>query len=606
MAYTTTTNKLKITELDFDAIKTALKTYLQGQTEFADYNFEGSALNILLDVLAYNTHYNGFYTNMLASEMFMDSASLRSSVVSLAKQLGYTPASRKGSYVNVDITITNVSDNPGNIPINKATKFASKINNQTYTFLNPSVEIATKQSDGSYKASNVEIREGIYFTNSYTATGSENELFEIANKDVDTDTLSVFKGGEAYQRVDEITEITSTSKVYYLQEGRNGKYEIYFGDNVLGKKAESGETIDISYFVSLLGEEGNGATAFTAAQVIQNSGYTISVALSPGYTRSSGGSDSETVSSIRNQAPRQYALQKRVVTSDDYRARLVNDYNLVSSVRVWGGEENDPPEYGKVYIAIKPKTGYVLSDGEKNTIKNDILKKRNMVTITPTIIDPEYLNLVLDCRISYDSRKSAKSSSQLQTIVQDTISNYSDVYLERFDDYFRNSMLTHQIDSSDISITNSLINLKLKKSFTPRNRVLGTFEIRFDNPLYHPHEGHMSILSSTTFTYNELTKCSLTDKDGIVYISRIDPITEGKSDIVEIGTIDYDSGKVNIERLSIESIDDGSNYIYVNAVPRVNDVISKGKTILSIDPSDISIQMVDDTTTIASKAVQGY
>jgi len=606
MAYTTTTNKLKITELDFDEIKTALKTYLQGQSEFADYNFEGSALNILLDVLAYNTHYNGFYTNMLASEMFMDSASLRSSVVSLAKQLGYTPASRRGSYVNVDITITDVSDNPGNIPINKATKFASKINNQTYTFLNPSVEIATKQTDGSFKATNVEIREGIYFTNSYTATGSENELFEIANRDVDVDTLVVFKGGESYQRVDEITEITSTSKVYYLQEGRSGKYEIYFGDNVLGKKAESGETIDISYFVSLLGEEGNGSTVFTAAQVIQSSGYTISVSLSPGYTRSSGGSDRETVSSIRSQAPRQYALQKRVVTSDDYRARLVNDYNLVSSVRVWGGEENDPPEYGKVYIAIKPKTGYVLSDGEKNTIKNDILKKRNMVTITPTIIDPEYLNLVLDCRVSYDSRKSAKSSAQLQTIVQDTISNYSDVYLEKFDDYFRNSIVTNQIDSSDVSITNSLINLKLKKSFTPRNRVLGTFEIRFDNPLHRPHEGHMSILSSTTFTYNKLTKCSLTDKDGIVYISRIDPITVGKSDIAQIGTIDYDNGKVNLEKISIESIDDGSNFIYVDAVPRLNDVISKGRTILSISSSDISIEMIDDTTTIASKAVQGY
>ena len=207
MAYTTTSNKLKITELDFDNIKTALKTYLQGQDEFKDYNFEGSALNILLDILSYNTHYNGFYANMLASEMFMDSAALRSSVVSLAKQLGYTPASRTGSSINVDVTFTDVSDSPTNIAINRATKFVSRINAQSYTFLNSSAAIATLQSDGSYKATNVEIREGVYFTNSYTVAGTENELFEIPSELVDTDTLIVTKGGEIYQKADDITEI---------------------------------------------------------------------------------------------------------------------------------------------------------------------------------------------------------------------------------------------------------------------------------------------------------------------------------------------------------------------------------------------------------------
>ena len=601
MAYTTTSNKLKITELDFDNIKTALKTYLQGQDEFKDYNFEGSALNILLDILSYNTHYNGFYANMLASEMFMDSAALRSSVVSLAKQLGYTPASRTGSSINVDVTFTDVSDSPTNIAINRATKFVSRINAQSYTFLNSSAAIATLQSDGSYKATNVEIREGVYFTNSYTVAGTENELFEIPSELVDTDTLIVTKGGEIYQKADEITEIKTDSKVYFLQEGRNGFYEIYFGDGVIGKAAEVGETVEIAYFASFLGEEGNGASAFAAAQTIQNAAYTITVAPSSGYTRTSGGAERETVYSIRTQAPKQYSLQKRVVTADDYRARLVNEYNLVDSVRVWGGEDNDPPEYGKVFIAIKPKTGFVMSDSERKNIVDNILKNRNVVTISPVVVDPDYMYLVLECTVSHDPRKTARTTDQIKTIVQETISTYSSSNLDKFDEYFRNSVLTGKIDSADTSIMNSLLDVRIKKSFQPGRGVLQTFTLDFNNPLYHPHAGHHSILSSSSFEYGGFSKCSLFDTDGDVYVGR-----ETGSKIRDVGTINYETGKVVLNNIRIDGIDDGSTFIHVTAKPRTNDVVPKGNTILTINNDDVTVTMVDDTETIKSKSVQGY
>lgn len=598
MAYTTTSNKLKITELDFDNIKTALKTYLKGQDEFKDYDFEGSALNILLDILAYNTHYNGFYTNMLASEMFMDSASLRSSVVSLAKHLGYTPASRSGAFTNVDITFTDVADSPTNVLISRATKFVSKINNQGYTFLNPSAAIATLQDDGTtYKATNVEIREGVYFTNSYVVAGLENELFEIPSEIVDISTLVVTLGGEIYQKVDEITEIKSDTKVYFLQEGRNGYYEIYFGDGIIGKAPSIDDVVEIAYFGSFLGVEGNGAKVFSAAQVIQNANYTVTVSLSEGYTRSSGGAERETAHSIRTQSPKQYGMQKRTVTAEDYRTRLLNSYDFVDAVRVWGGEENIPPDPGTVYVSVKPKTGYVLSDAERKYITNTILKSRNVVTITPKVVDPDYMFLILDCVISHDPRRTAKTTDQIETVVRETIKNYSVVYLDTFDEYFRNSLVTSQIDNSDVSITNSLVDVQIAKRIKTTIGDVRTFNVLFNNEIYHPHTGHESVLSSTTFSMFGVDGCTLYDKDGRVCVGKNGGLVR------DVGSIDYSTGEVILNNVRF---DGPESIIEITIRPKFNNVSPPPGSILTIDPFDIGITMVDDTETIQSKSVQGY
>ena len=619
MAYTTDTNKLKITELDFDSIKDALKTYLKGQDTFKDYNFEGSALNILLDILAYNTHYNGFYTNMLASEMFMDSASLRSSVVSLAKHLGYTPASRKGSAVDINFTLTMTSADATaarTIPLPKNTKFTSKINDLVYTFLTTEAATGSLGDDNqTYTFSNISLKEGVVFASQYEAEGTTGEVFTIPNENVDLDTLLVTKGGYIYNKADDITEISSTDRVYFVQEGRNGLFEIYFGNSPIGVGTETGENIQIEYFVTLLGEEGNGAKNFTLATVVDDSSHVY--ALTSTSAVSIAGAERETTDTVRIQAPRQYALQKRVVSADDYRARLLNDYSVVDAVRVWGGEDNDPPAYGKVFISLKPKDGYVLSEAERKVIKDDILQKRNMVTITPVFVDPDYLNLVLDCKVTYDGRQTVRNDIDLKAIVENVIRSYSTSTLEKFDEYYRNSVLTKNIDNSETSISNSLIDVKLKKSFMPTPGYKEKHIINFDNPLYHPHFDHMSILDSTKFTVGNFDNCSFTDRNGKVYITRRDSETgavqastaeEGVVGTLtnkDVGTIDYETGQVVID-YPITSIDDNSSSVHLTVVPRIENIISKQNTILTIGSSDISVEMINDVTVVESKKVQGY
>ena len=623
MSYTTATNKLKITELDFDSIKTALKAYLQGQDTFKDYDFEGSSMSILLDILAYNTHYNGFYTNMVASEMFIDSATLRSSVVSLAKQLGYTPASRKGSVVNVDISITTGEASPTNILIPKGAKFITQLGTSSYTFLAAAAYIATESSVGVYTVSDVTIREGVSTTTTFSADGTNTQVFPIPNETVDIETLIVSLGGDVYQRAGDITEVTATSKIYFLQEGRNGLYEIYFGDGVLGAKPQALDEVMASYNISLLGAEGNGAKKFVPGEYYGDSSYVATVTKSSGYNYSSGGAEREGTASIRTQAPRQYSLQKRLVTTDDYRARLVNDYNIVDSVRVWPGEENDPPEYGTVFIAIKPKTGFLFTSVEKEKIKNDILKKRNMVSIIPKFVDPDYLELLLDCTVTYDKRDTVRSVEQLSAGVRQVILDFDSSGLGNFDQYFRESVFLNKIDSSEKSIKNSSVNVKLMKSFSPTLTVGASIApndvvLDFDNALFRPHKGHMGIISSSLFEQSGVANCYLSDKNGVINIlSQGLPGVRspagsggygGDDDLVQagVGAVDYKTGRVELTNFYTNHINDGSIFIHVYAVPNIKNINPKGNTIVIIRNGATTINMIEDQSLIESNRSRGY
>ena len=602
--YTTTTNKLKITELDFDNIKTALKSYLEGQDDFKDYNFDGSAMSILLDVLAYNTHYNGFYTNMLASEMFLDSATLRSSIVSLAKHLGYTPSSRRGAFVELDLVFTGATSE---ITIPKNAKFTSKIGSDNYTFLATQARTAKLDvNDGLYKALNVEAKEGVAFGISYSVKGTTNEIFEIPNENIDISTLNVAVAGDVYVRADDITEVTATSKIYFLQEGNQNKYEIYFGDGFIGKKPNVNDLVEITYSASQLGSDGNGATKFSVAETLSGA-TSVAVTLAPGETRSSGGAERETTSSIRNQAPKQYGLQKRIVTANDYKTRLENDYNIVDSVRVWGGEENNPPKYGTVFVCIKPKTGFVLSNLEKQRIGEDILKKRNIVTVTPEFVDPNYLFIIIDAKIAYDPRKTTRTAEQIKSLARSAILNYSTTSLGKFDQYFRYSKLMRIIDDSELGITNSNMTIAMKKRIKPVLRVEGTYRLFFDNPIYRPHEGHINVIQSSLFTYRGVPNCMIIDRDGYLMIvgsqnsygnlsptspSVGPPISIGGVIVEEnsnVGEIDYETGEMLIRKFRPNSINDGSNYIYFSAKPRIQDIIPKQNTIVTIEPNDITL-----------------
>jgi len=621
--YITQSNKLKVAELDFDAIKKALKQYLEGQDEFKDYNFEGSAMSILLDVLAYNTHYNGFYTNMLASEMFMDSASLRSSIVSLAKQLGYTPSSRRGSIVNVDITFSGDGVSQSNpYTVKRNSKFTARLGSDAYTFLTTQSQTSIYNSvTGNHEIKNLEIKEGITFVKNYTVSGRTNETFEIPNDDVDTTTLIVAAGGETYTKADNFTEITGTSKVYFLQEGNQGRYEIYFGDGVVGKKPANGETVQIVYNISRLGIDGNGLSRSSFAETVTGaSGVNVTTSLSSGYTRAAGGAERESTTSIKIQAPRQFGLQKRLVTINDYKTRLENDYNLVDSVRVWGGEENNPPQYGTVFVSVKPRTGYVLSQAEQYRIANEIIQKRNIVTVNTRFVDPDYLFVVLNTTLSFDPRKTVKNYTEIKDLVKARILNYSATYLTKFEDYFRYSAVTKIIDETEFSIENNITSVAMKKRIRPQLQSRLTYNLTFDNPLYRPHAGHAPVVRSSTFRFGGFDNSFITDKDGRLMVvnsqkgGEENPTRIGQTDsyiaqerILEgnIGTVNYKTGEMTFT-VNITQLFNNSEYLYFIAQPATNDIIPKKNTFITIDAADINVSVIDDNTRIRENTVRSY
>jgi hypothetical protein len=596
MAINTTTNKLKITELDFSDIKSAFKEYLSGQSEFTDYNFESSGMDVLLDVLAYNTHYNAFYTNMVASEMFLDSAGIRSNVVSRAKQLGYVPYSKKGSEAVVDITLTNITTGVASITISKGFRFASRISGSTYIFsvTESASAVPVSSTSTTYVASNVVIREGAALNASYTATGIDNERFAIPSPDLDSRSLIVTVNGEIYNLADDYTDVTSTSKVYFLQEGDDELYEVYFGDDVIGKAINVSDSVALNYTISRLGLEGNGAKTFSAAETL--SGSTPTVALSDLASPAYGGSSRELVSSIKLKAPRGFELQKRTVTVEDYKTRLVNDYPAIESIKVWGGEENDPPDYGKVYISIKVKDAYSISDNEKKHIKDNILKKRNVVSVSPVFVDPEFLYLVLDADVTFDQRATVQSPVQLKTLATATITGFALSDLNKFEKYFRHSNLLKKIDDSEVGIKNSAVGVKLRKEFTPTLNTALHYELKFANELYHPHSGHMPILTSTLFNHSGYGNCYLEDSDGIISVVTIDAANGNKSYVNRTaGTVDYITGKISLENFNPTAIEDGTSKISVTAIPTNTNILSSENIILSILDTDLTITMVDDS-----------
>ncbi|HIB83757.1 MAG TPA: hypothetical protein EYO59_03905, partial [Chromatiaceae bacterium] len=595
MAYTTDTNKLNIVDLDFDSIKASLIKYLDGQDTFKDYNFEGSAMNILMDVLAYNTHYNGFYTNMLASEMFIDSATLRSSVVSLAKHLGYVPTSKTGSTVLVDLSIedpTNVNtSNYVQIPV--GTKFVSRKadTNKVYTFLAEETVVAYKNSGTDrYEVKSVTLREGISFSKTYSALGIENEKFEIPNPDVDISTISVLKGGVTYSSVTDITKITAKSRVYWLQEGLQEKYEIYFGDGIIGDPAQLDDVIVINYHTSALGSEGNLFQVFVLADVLGGMTALVTTAslAAANPNGSSGGADRETTSSIKRKAPLQFVHQDRYVTTEDYRTSLLNNHNELEHIRVWGGSEHIPPTYGTVFISAKLKNGLGLTTKQKLDIVDEV-GRRNPASITPVVIDPEFMEILLNCDVTFDPTETTMTPDSISELVIEAIREYA-LEINDFDDYFRYSVFLDRLSDKSRAIKNSTAALKLRKTIRFTTSTAGGSILYFDNRLKRfPSENTEGCLKTwPPFEYKveqvSYVECELIESNGIVALfgvpsrlltprgrarggprghspsSQENRITRLKRPIREIGYIYYDDGiidirgrddKINFNKISI-------------------------------------------------------
>ncbi len=591
--------KLRVSELDFDQIKTNFKSFLKEQDSFSDYNMDGSVISQVLDILAYNTHYNAFYLNMVANEMFIDSATTRNAIISLSKLLGYTPKSRTGAKANVNISIT-PDDAPSNITIAKNTKFNTVINSLNYTFVTDQSYSTTANSDNStVTISNVTLIEGEPLTFRYTAnTEDTSQRFTVPNRGVDHSTISVSIKENSfttalspYTMATDLLEVGSTSNVFFIEESSDFKTDIKFGDGVLGRKLKTGNIVIIDYNICE-GVLGNGANNFSVATTV--GGYSSATVST--NSKAEGGSDEETINSIRFNAPRHYNTQNRAVTKDDYKRIILRDYPLAESIVVYGGEEADPPEYGKVFIGVKPKSGLYVTDSVKMNIKDNILKKYNVASITPEFVDLDYIYVLLTTTVNFDSTKTIKTAQTLRSDIINSVNGYVVDDLYKFEQAFRLSKLQTRIDETDTSILGNDAAIRLKKIFIPVLNTKLTYILRYNNAIYHPHSGHAPALSSTAFSINDekdilQQDCKIKDKDGVLIIYRTD--NEGKEWTVRenIGSIDYISGKVTINSFDPASYEGFE--ISITIIPVLGDVASVREQLITIQEGDINLKMND-------------
>ena len=586
-------SSISVTNLDFDEIKSGLKTFISAKPEFTDYNFEGSTISLLLDLLSYNTYQNAFYTSLIGNEMFLDSAQLRESVVSRAKMLNYTPTSEKGASVFVDIDITPTTS-VESVTIDKNTEFSATIDGRSFKFVTP--EATTIFSGTGVFSANVEIIEGRPLTHQWTVDANNPVKYVLPNDKIDTRSITVEVQTSAtdtsvtnYLLADDITSVTATTAVYFLQEVEDERYEVYFGDNVIGKSPDNNNVVKISYRVCN-GTEGNGITSFSNPSTIGgHSNFTVSV---NGTT--SGGQSKENIEQIKFNAPKNFETQNRAVLAEDYKRIILRDNSDFNSISVWGGEENDPPVFGKVFIAIKPKEANLISSDRKNSIKTN-LKKYNVLSIDPEFVDATFLYINPTVEVFFDKTKTALTAAEVQTKVLDAITDFESNNLGTFiSRRFRFSTFVRAIDAADGSILASLTSLKMEKRFEPSVTASSNYTLAFNNPLHHPHAGHIYSIDSSAFTFKGRTE-SFFDDDGYG-ILRIYYIDASQNQRVYLdntaGTVDYKNGVVKIESF-LPSAFSGSS-LSVFAKPDKENIDSLRNQILLI--SNARVTMVDDAT----------
>ena len=539
-------NRLQVAELDFDTIKTNLKSYLKQQSEFQDYDFEGSGLDVLINLLAYNTHYNAYYLNMVANEAFLDTALLRDSVVSHAKTLGYVPYSKSASKAVINLTVETGSSTVDTVTIPKGFVLLSNtIDNQTYNF-NVMADTTVTKSGTKYFFENLEIKEGQFVAYSFTQDESANPkgIFEIPDADVDTNTITVSVRPSSsnsqvtiYNKVADILDVTSSSEVYFLQEARGGKFKIYFGDNVIGKKINDGAIINITY-LSTNGTAADKASSFTVSAAIgaftNITVDTVSVA--------AGGTNRETVSEVKYNAVAQFATQNRLVTFKDYESYITKNYPSLDSISVWGGEEETPPVYGKVFISIKPKTDYYISETEKQRILDDIVKPKSIVSVQTEFRDPEFLYLLVNNYIQYDPKKTTVSADGIKNNIRNAIIGYRNSKLNKFGAKFILSKMQDAVDATNLnSIIGSETVVRLQKRFLPVLNQSKNYTIKFNAPL---HRGTITNkLTSTSF--------NVLDMDGVERTVIFDEIPQSYSGITSIGVTDAGTGYISAPTVTI-------------------------------------------------------
>jgi hypothetical protein len=612
----TTRKRLSVTEFDFDEVKNNLKVFMRNQSEFKDYDFEGSGLSALLDVLAYNTHYLGFNANMLANEMFLDSAQLRSSVVSHAKTLGYTTRSSTAAKAVVDVFL-NTTNASATMPA--GTVFTSSVGNTSYQFV--TTQSVTAFNSGSFvQFNNVTIAEGSFVATRYTVdTQNVEQRFVINDDRADTTTLTIKvqnsatdTGSATYTRATDIAGLISTSNVYFLQEVEDGKFEVYFGDGILGNAVEDGNIIIMNYVVTNKGAA-NGASVFSSSAAID----TVNSVNVRTVSNSAGGSEPESIESVKYNAPLDYASQGRCVTTEDYKTYVRQLFANTQAVSVWGGEDgsfnsvtgvSDIAEYGKVFISVKSTTGLNLNKIQKSQLVNS-LSPYTVASITPVVVDPESLYIILNCNFKYDSNATTSSKESLETLVSNTISTYNTNYLKVFNSIFRHSQFTSLVDNTDNSILSNITTVSLGSFYTPNTSGSFSSTIQFGNSLFHPHSGHNvsggGIIASTGFYIQDNTNEMFFDEDGsgnlrIYYL--VSGVRTYHSEVA--GTVNYATGLVSVNPVYITSVSNVDNNvstaIRLTASPASTDIVGKRNQIIEIDIINTTITGGQDTIAVNS------
>ena len=603
--------KLQVTELDFDQIKDNLKTYMKNQTEFSDYNFEGSGMSQIIDLLAYNTHYLAMNANFAMNEAFLDSATLRSSVVSHAKGLGYTPRSARAPVAYVDVTLN--SSTAVSATLAKGTRFTTKVDGSTFGFV-VNEDISTTPTNGVMRFINVPIYEGTLITSRYTVDlNNIEQKFLISDDRGDTTTLKVSvqtSGSDVstttYTLATDITQVTSGAKVYFLQESTDGKFEVYFGDGVVGSSISNGNIVQLEYVVTNK-DKANGAKSFSTTSVSGETDVTVALLVA-----ALGGAEPETISSIKFNAPLDYSSQGRAVTTQDYKTILPTVYAGTQAVQVWGGEDNDPPIYGQVFLSVRTKSGTNLTQAQKNSIAVD-LKKYNIASIRPTFVNPLITKIKLKVDFKFDSKTTTKTVGDLETLIRSTLATYNSGDLLNFDVVFRHSKISGLIDATDTSILSNTTRLTLNQIITPTLNASTQYVIDFNNALYNPHSGHNATLggitSSTGFTIAGNTNTLYIDDDGNGIIRTYYLVGGQTRTYVDAsaGTINYSSGKIVLTDLNITSASNTDGTISVDILPASNDVVSVRNQLLEIDLTNTTVSGTVDTVAAGgSSAGTGY
>ena len=544
--------RLQISDLDFDQIKTNLKAYLKQQSQFQDYDFDGAGLNILLDILAYNTHYNSYYLNMVANEAFLDTALLRDSVVSHAKTLGYIPFSVTAPRAIVNVTVNSGTTTPETLTIPKGFTFSSNlIDSLSYNFVVLEESTVTK-SNTSFFFEDLEIYEGslVSYVFNYTENSNPKSVFVLPDNNIDTKTISVSvspnvgnTSTQVYNQVTDILDITSTSEAYFLQESKNGNYEIYFGDGVIGKALNDGAVVTVTYLVTN-GVAANQTDGFIAAAPIgAYSDIVIDV-----VDVASGGATRETVDSIKYSAAAQYATQNRLVTTSDYESYIKSKYPSIDSLSVWGGEDETPKVFGKVYISLKPKTNYFISETEKQRIIDEIINPKAIVSVSAEIRDPEFLYLIVESLVQYDQKKTSLDEGTIRNNIRQAILDFRDTNLNKFAGTFVLSKLQDAIDSTNgEAIIGSETVVRVQRRFKPKLNESASYTIQYDVPI---QRGTLvDKLTSTQFTVFDIA--------GVARAAQFEEATQSFTGISSIQVTNPGVGFTTAPTITITG--DGSN-----------------------------------------------